>query len=65
MMLKVLDVDNELIIIESGDMVTSLAAMSAFSFLGIPTCEGTHMKHIGLFISNINFCMYWISSFLE
>jgi len=36
-MLIVLDEDNEFIIIESGDVVASLAAMSVFSFPGIPT----------------------------
>jgi len=55
MMLKVLDKNNELNFIDNGDVVASLAAMSIFSFPGIPTCEENYMKYIGIFFSNINF----------
>jgi len=64
-MLKVSDEVNGLIFVELEDVVASLATVLAFSFLGIPTCEGAHMKRIELFISYVNFRMYWTSSFLE
>lgn len=39
---------------DNGDQMALKTIVSDFSFSGIPMCEETHMKHLGLFISNIS-----------
>jgi len=62
-MLKVSNEVRVFIFVEEGDVEASKAIVSAFSFLGIPTYEGTHMKLVGLFNSDISFWICWTSSF--
>lgn len=53
-MLKISNEIDVLIFVENGD-VKALQAIVLLSFLGIPICEETHMKHVGIFNLDINF----------
>lgn len=54
-MLNISNNDDELNFMDNRDEVALNAVRSTFSFKGIVMCMGTHIKHIGLFILDINF----------